>query len=249
MMTTRIFLFSLSLATLVVAQPVPLPAANTAEANQTFIPAVQLRAMLEAELLPRLNKGGGELELTLARELPLIPQPTDKAAHVQIIYHPTPLTPYFRVRFVIVARGQKPEAAVEWTAYYTAKLYRQVWVLRSAGKRGDSLDRVDMEQERRDVLSNNTPLWLGEKPDTKFCLNQPLGTGALLAERHVKATPVILRGQIVHAEVQVRALMVRVKAEALEDAAPGEPVRLRNIQTQREIRGIVVNEHIVKIKL
>ena len=44
-------------------------------------------------------------------------------------------------------------------------------------------------------------------------------------------------------------LKVRGYDETLEDAAPGEPVRLRNIQTQREIRGIVVNEHIVKIKL
>ncbi len=250
MKMSKLLMLTLALAAALGAQPAPPVSPKASETGAAFIPAAQLRAMLEAELLPRIHSGDGELELTLARELPSIPVPADKAAQVKILYHPTPLTPYFRVRFAIVSPGSPQSAApVEATAYYTAKLYRPVWVLRSPAKRGDSLDRVDMEQERRDVLALATPLWKEGTASAKHCLNQPLATGTLLAERHVKATPVVLRGQIVQAQVQVRSLMVRVKAEALEDAAPGEPVRLRNVQTQREIKGIVVDEHTVKINL
>ena len=71
----------------------------------------------------------------------------------------------------------------------------------------------------------------------------------MIYDRHVKLTPVVKRGQIVDAFVQVRSLTIRLKAEVLEDGAPGETVRMRNLQTKKEIRGVVINEKFIKVSL
>ena len=65
----------------------------------------------------------------------------------------------------------------------------------------------------------------------------------------MKHTPVVFRGQVVDALIQIRALTVKLKVEVLQDGAPGDVVRMRNLQTRREIRGIVINEKNVKINL
>lgn len=232
MMILRIYLISLALAA-------TLPAATTPAK-----PVSPVGEMLEGELLTLLDPGAGLLELTPARALPKIDVPEKGALSVKILNHPGRPLPYFRVRFALLNDGKK---IGEWPAYYKAKLYRDVWVVRSPARRGESLDRVDMELERRDVINVRTPLWNGEKPDSKYCLMQPLGSGSLVYDRYVKHTPVVFRGQVVDAVIQIRALKIRLPVEVLQDGAPGDVVRMRNLQTRREIRGTVINEKYIKI--
>jgi flagella basal body P-ring formation protein FlgA len=124
-----------------------------------------------------------------------------------------------------------------------------VWVARSPGQVKKPLNQVDLTKERRDVINVRQSLWQGKKADSTFCLAQGISSGSLIYDRHVKLTPVVKRGQIVDAFVQVRSLTIRLKAEVLEDGAPGEIVRMRNLQTKKEIRGVVINEKFIKVRL
>lgn len=234
-MMIRFLLISFTLAT-------ALPAA-TSTPTKTAGP---VQEMLEGELLTLLDPGVGLLELTPARALPRIDVPRRGDLSLRVIQHPGRPLPYFRVRFALYNDGSK---LGEWPAYYKAKLYRDVWVVRSPARRGMALDQVDMELERRDVINVRTPLWSEEKPDGKLCLVQPLGSGSLVYDRYVKHKPVVFRGQVVDAVVQIRALTVKLKVEVLQDGAPGDFVRMRNLQTRREIRGKVINEKTIKINL
>jgi len=234
MVTLRTLFISLGLASALAAAPTPVKTTNP------------VQEMLEGELLTLLDPGVGLLELTPVRALPKIATPEKGTLSVKVLNHPERPQPYFSVRFALMADGKK---LGEWPAYYRSKLYRDVWVVRSPARRGDSLDRVDMKLERRDVINVRTSLWNGKKPDAKFCLVQPLGSGSIVYDRYVKHTPVVFRGQVVDALIQIRALTVKLKVEVLQDGAPGDVVRMRNLQTRREIRGIVINEKNVKINL
>ncbi len=215
-------------------KPEPLPASDLGK---------MLELELEALLLPKKN---GELELIPTRPLPTISVPADKALQLRVLYHPGTPMAYMRVKFSL---RTDDEQLGEWTVYYRAKLYRDVWVARSPGQVKKPLDQVDLAKERRDVINVRQSLWQGKKTDSKFCLAQGVSSGSLIYDRHVKLTPVVKRGQIVDAFVQLRSLTIRLKAEVLEDGAPGETVRMRNLQTKKELRGTVINEKFIKVRL
>jgi flagella basal body P-ring formation protein FlgA len=58
---------------------------------------------------------------------------------------------------------------------------------------------------------------------------------------------VVKRGQTADAFVRVRSLTVVLKVEVLEDGAPGEMVRMRNLKTKKELRGTVINEKFIRV--
>ncbi len=226
-----------------------LTAASTLMADPKLeeLPASDLGQMLELELeallLPKKN---GELDLIPTRPLPIISVPANKSLQLRVLYHPGTPMAYMRIRFSLrTDDGQLGE----WTVYYRAKLYRDVWVARSPGQAKKPLDQIDLAKERRDVINVRQSLWQGKKADSKFCLAQGVSSGSLVYDRHVKLTPVVKRGQIADAFVQVRSLTIRLKVEVLEDGAPGEIVRMRNLQTKKEIRGVVINEKFIKVRL
>ena len=209
------------------------------------LPAAELGKMLSAELRALLlPKDGGELELTPVRALPTIPVPADQALQLRVLYHPGAPMAYMRVKFALKADGKQ---LGEWTVYYRVKLYRDVWVARSPGQVGKPLDQVDLIRERRDVINVRQPLWNGKKADSKACLARGVASGSLIYNRHVKLTPVVKRGQTADAFIRVRSLTVVLKVEVLEDGAPGEMVRMRNLKTKKELRGTVINEKFIRV--
>jgi len=232
---TRILLALTAAATLAAA-PKPDP-----------LPASELGKMLEAELkVLLLPKKSGELELVPTRPLPTIAVPANKTLQLRVLYHPGTPMAYMRIKFSL---HTEDEQLGEWTVYYRAKLYQDVWIARSSSQAKKTLDQVDLAKERRDVINVRQLLWHGNKANSKFCLAQGISSGSLIYDRHIKLTPVVKRGQIADAFVQIRSLTVRLKVEVLEDGAPGEMVRIRNLQSKKEIRGVVINEKFIRVSL
>ena len=85
------------------------------------------------------------------------------------------------------------------------------------------------------------------KPDETQQLVTTVSAGSIILERHLRRTPVIFRNQTVDAVLQHKALEIRLRVLALEDGAPGDLIRLRNIRSSKEIRGKVVNNREVKV--
>ena len=59
----------------------------------------------------------------------------------------------------------------------------------------------------------------------------------------------VFRGHLLDAIVQEGGLVISVKVEALENGAPGQTVRVRNLNSKREFRGKVQNEETVIVGL
>jgi flagella basal body P-ring formation protein FlgA len=57
----------------------------------------------------------------------------------------------------------------------------------------------------------------------------------------------VKRGRVVDAMLQEDSMTISVKAEALEDGVPGQPIRVRNIHSKREFKGKVQDEQTVLV--
>lgn len=222
------------------------------------------RAFSEADLLPLLTaalqqeyvKEKGELELRLTRPWATRNLP-DEVLSVKVTELPnTGVMPSFILRFELFVEarsGQGLTTAREslgtWQACLQAKVWREVWVAKSALKKGQLVVDADIARERRDVLTVRDTLADFTVGDATLELAEPLQSGTPLLARSVKLRPVIRRGQFAEARVQDGALQVSLKVEALEDGAPGQTIRARNLFSRRDLTGKVLDEQTILVSL
>ena len=186
----------------------------------------------------------GELELRLMRPWTPVPVP-DGPLDFRILELPSiGVSPNFIARFELSA-GQEQIGA--WQVLVQAKIWRDVWVARSALKRGQLLSESDLARERRDVLALRDLLPSDFESLLELCENVPAGTP--LSARSVRLRPLVRRGQMADALVQDGALMMLLKVEVLENGLAGQIVRVRNLQSRREFRGKVQNEQTILVSL
>jgi flagella basal body P-ring formation protein FlgA len=214
--------------------------------RQRVVTETDLLALLTTALQKECVKDKGDLELRLARPWTPAAVP-DEPLSVKILDLPTTgVASSFILRFEL----RTARAAVgTWQLSLQARIWRDVWIARSALKKGEPAADADLERDRRDVLTLREPLADFSPDDTSLELAEPLQAGSPLFARSVKARPVIHRGQAADALVQDGTMSITMKVEALEDGAPGQIIRVRNAQSRRDIRGKVLNEQTILIPL
>lgn len=205
----------------------------------------ELLKVLSDELSPNSESDrGGELELRLIREWKPISVPADHYK-LRILDKPaTGLAPSFMVRFEILSDS---ESIGIYSVSLQARLYRDVWVARSAIRANTNLPEAELAQERRDVINNlREPIWSGER-NSAYRIKEPLAAGAVLLNRAVQKRPVVFRGKQYSATLNDGLLSVSARLEVLEDGAPGQIVRARNPLSKKEIHAKVTNEGTLEI--
>ncbi len=78
-------------------------------------------------------------------------------------------------------------------------------------------------------------------------LRRPLDAGSPLAREALEPAPVVKRGQTVTVVSHAGGIDVRVRGEALADAAPGQRVRIRNLESLKIIDGLAVESGQVRV--
>jgi flagella basal body P-ring formation protein FlgA len=207
---------------------------------------LELMEMLTTTLQRDHIKDTGELELRLGRTWTAIPVP-DEALIMRILELPaTGLSPNCILRFELRTAS---EMVGNWQVTVKAKLWREIAVARTALKRGDVLTRDDLVTERRDALALRNLFQNPFEQPGALELVQNLSAGSPLFLQSVRIKPVIQRGQIVEALIQDGLLAISVRVQVLEDGSPGQSVRVRNLQSKRELRGKVQDEQTILIPL
>jgi flagella basal body P-ring formation protein FlgA len=234
-----------------------IPAPALAATTSVGVPAPDVhreRALTEADLLVLLTatlqqeyvKDRGELELRLSQPWKTRNVP-DEPLTLKILDLPTlGVTPFCIVRFEL--RTARESLGI-WQLPVQARVWRNVWVARSALQRGELIAGAEVARERRDTLPLHESLAEFTAGDVSLAMAEPVQAGAPLLARSVKLRPVLHRGQIAEALVQEGALSITMKVEVLEDGAPGQIIRARNAQSRRDIRGKVLNEQTILVSL
>jgi flagella basal body P-ring formation protein FlgA len=206
----------------------------------------QVRVMLAEALERQLGKNGGQLEIKLNRSWTPITVP-EGALSVEVLEPPlNRLSSLCIVRFELLS-GK--DVVGTWQASLQCHLWREVLVARSSLPRGAALNEADFDKEKRDVLTLNEAV--SELPATasgcELTQNVPLGT--VLSARAIRLKPVVFRGQTADGIVRDGAMIICLKVEVLEEGVPGQIIRVRNVQSRRELRGKVEDEQTIVIPL
>ena len=237
-----------------IAQMAPALATTNLTGAATVRVTRRARTFSESDLLELLTttlqqnyvKERGTLELRLTRPWSPISVP-DESLTLKVLDLPTMgVTAAFIVRFELRVAD---ESVGTWQTAVQARIWRDVWVASSTLRRGDPLSADDLSRERRDVLTLRDVLT--ELPEGQYAyeIAETVLAGMPLTPRCLKLKPVVHRGQSAQAVVQDGALSVTMKVEVLEDGAPGQIVRVRNLQSRREIRGKVINEQTILVEI
>lgn len=231
------------------------PGTNWQGAAQVLV-SRRSRALTEADVVELLTEKltgeflaqGGELELRLKRPW-VEAQIPDEPFEVKLTQMPAQgIAQVFSLRFELMS-GQ--ESFGPWQLAVGASLWKDVWVVARAVKRGEVMSPEDLSRERRDVLvaRNLVVADTFEVAANEWQLNETLAAGAPLNRWSLRRKPVVYRGQMADALVQHGSLTISLKVQVLEDAIPGQSVRIRNPNTKRELHGQVNHDQTISIQL
>ena len=206
----------------------------------------ELRLLLTEAARAHLGDLEGELELRLARAWTPLLVP-DEPLSIQILDLPRGgLRPNLLVRFDLLAGEERLGG---WQLSVQASLWSEVPVARSALKSGQRLAEADVALERVDALTLRDALSPDALADEHLELAQYIRAGQPILTRAVRVRPVIRRGNLVEGLIADGAMVISLKVEALDDAVPGQTLRVRNPRTRREFRAQVQDEQTVLLFL
>ncbi|HOW65008.1 MAG TPA: flagellar basal body P-ring formation chaperone FlgA [Candidatus Paceibacterota bacterium] len=207
---------------------------------------VEVREMLTDALQKEVVQERGELELRLGRAWTAVPVPEEPLELQFLDLPPRGLQSTFLVRFQL--RTER-ELIGTWQMALQAKVLKPVWVTQTALRRGQTIGESDVLLEKRDILALREPLSSWMPGMTEFECASYLAAGTPLYARSVRPRCVVRRGDIVEASMQDGILTISLKVEVLEEGTPGQIIRVRNLQSKRELRAKVQNEQTVLIHM
>ena len=149
--------------------------------------------------------------------------------------------------FLRVKVSSGRELVGDWQVPLAAQLWQEVWVATSRLDRGQSLSAALVSVQKVDVLRERNPLICAETDPSSLDLVTSVAAGRPLTRRDVVGRPVIRKGQVVEVVAQNGMMAISMKALALENGTTGKQIRLRNLESRREINGEVINENKVHI--
>jgi flagella basal body P-ring formation protein FlgA len=143
------------------------------------------------------------------------------------------------------------EVKVNDQSVYSADMPAEVRVMRDVLvsnrrlSRKERLTSDDVNLERWDILKLRDEPIDPATDISAFQVHYSAMKGTILTQRHVRLIPVVSRGDIVIGQLQRGLLEINLQVEVVEEAAPGQTVRVRNIKSRKLLTGIVSNENTI----
>ena len=233
------FFFSFALAGLV--------SSSTLSAEETTAPGFDRTALLT--ILTRDFSAhysmSDELELDLLRPW-AAPESTAKQTQeltVSVMDYPPSVSSAMLVR---VRYLQGTTVLREDTLALQARLWRDVLIAKLPLERGAAVSLDSLATRRSDMLREREALpatVLGQD----FVYTQPIPSGRPLTWRDVMKRSMVRRGELIEVSATDGQLQITMKAQAMQDGARGDTVRVRNLESKREFTGQVVADSRVRV--
>ena len=185
----------------------------------------------------------GDLQLELIRSW----EPPSEIARkwtINVIEFPAVAASTMLLRCRVSADGKVVD---EPTIVVRASLWRDAWATREPLMIGATFEpsllearRVDMFRER-DAL----PAAVG---DRSYVFARGVAAGRLLTWADIGRRPLVKRGEMVDVSAVEGALVVTMKAIAMENGAKGDTVTVRNPESRKDFAAMVVDENRVQVR-
>lgn len=217
--------------------------ATNSNSNSPTLGAEAFLTAIEHELTKHLSLTG-ELKLSLSRPWSPLKLPAPDYSIVVAEWPTNGISGTFLVRVKISSDG---ELVADWLVPLQAQLWQDVWVANTRLERGQALDRSLLASQKFDTLRERQPPISAQVDPSSLELTNSITAGRPLTRHDVSIRPIIRKGQIVEVSAQQGLLSITMKALALESGAAGDLIKLRNLESRREINGQIINENKVRI--
>jgi flagella basal body P-ring formation protein FlgA len=139
----------------------------------------------------------------------------------------------------------------KWTIYVTAEIHQiiQVLVAKEYLRRGSILHSEDLVPKKMDLNQLKYGYFTDINEVLGKTLKRHLNRGAVLTPSAIAVTKVIKRGERVTIVAETGGISVHAAGQALEDGGLGDIIRVRNLNSRKEIEARVVGPGRVKIDL
>lgn len=221
--------------------PVSAPAAESAVSSGPLARDVFV-SELARDLSAHFNFEG-DLQLELLRAWS---PPARVAAQwsIQVLEYPTVPSSSMLVRCRVLGDAQE---LGDYTLVLRASLWRDAWFSRQPLTANATFDpslldtrRVDLFRER-DAL----PAAVG---DRSYVMARSVGPGRLLTWHDIARRPLVRKGNLVEVSATEGALVITMKALAMENGAQGDTVTVRNPESHKDFAAMVVDENRVQVR-
>jgi flagella basal body P-ring formation protein FlgA len=175
--------------------------------------------------------------------------PRDEARLQAILPEPVNVPGRLRIDVALVINGQRAELV---PLVVDVKLYQSVALAARAIPSGDVLSEDNVRFERRAVEAANSCLTqkdvkAGQKARRTLPAGQVIPQSAV--DPVTPDNPILVRQrELVKVVARVGALRVTALAEAEQDGRAGDPVRVRNVDSKKELTGRVAGRGVVEVE-
>ncbi len=142
--------------------------------------------------------------------------------------------------------GDKP-----WTVYIPAniRVFGEVLVTTRPISRGDTITRADIVAQRQEISKLHHGYYRQSDEVIGKLAARSLPAGTALTPRMLKARLLVRRGDDVTILADSGFLQVRSKGKALQNAALGERLSVRNTRSKRIVEGIAIRAGTVQVHM
>lgn len=206
------------------------------------ISARELLSALHAQIVKHFGVEG-DLQLALAREWRPVSVPEGEYA-IEVTDFPDTLKNIFAVKCRVTVDGR---VVGEWPVPVRAQLIREVWVANDRLTRGTILDRSMLGVRKIDVLREGEGLIPTNVDLTNFEVAEGVAAGKGFTRKDIIEQPLIRKNQIVEVTARKGAMTITMKAQALENGAMNDLIRVRNLESRKEFNAQVIDAHRVQV--
>jgi flagella basal body P-ring formation protein FlgA len=145
--------------------------------------------------------------------------------------------------------GVRCEAPKRWTLYVPARIsvYGPALVAARALGRGERLSEADLRREERDLARLPTGSLDSLTEAEGMLMKRSVSAGTPITRSMLKREHLVQRGQEVTLIAEGTGVQVRSVGKAMDDAAKGERVRVKNTSSGRIVEGRAVAAGVVRI--
>jgi flagellar basal body P-ring formation protein FlgA len=136
-----------------------------------------------------------------------------------------------------------------WALYVPVRVQVQteVLILAAPAARGEPLTAAHLRTERRDVAQLTGGFLTRLEQAEHMVLRRPLALGAVVTAAALETPRLVKRGQRVRLVAGTAGFSVASEGEALTDAAAGDRVRVRHLQSRRIVEGVVDPDGLIRV--
>ncbi|HEX3728777.1 MAG TPA: flagellar basal body P-ring formation chaperone FlgA [Opitutaceae bacterium] len=204
--------------------------------------SAQLASALQRDLAGHFRLDGDfRIELVRAWDPPA---KTAAAWDVVVTEYPSIPASTMLVRCSVLADGQP---AADVSLLVRATLWRDAWYARQPVAANATFDAGALEARRTDFLREHDalPAAVG---DRSYIFARQVQTDRLLTWHDLARRPLVRKGEVVDVVAAEGGLLVTMKAMAVENGTQGDLITVRNLETAKNITGLVVDEDRVQVR-